>query len=190
MILHSQGTSGSIQDWQSDGEGHSTRGQLKGQCPIDDRDAVASRELDARHLRSLTRATQAVFHSLGQHDLMCKTRASEIPPKFLRGAYKSAMRVALHECEVGEAVQSEAVKSRVWKLFVLLPGKFLFKLPCGGLVAKSKMVDRFKFFSDGRWEDLLLLSRDSAVAARSKTLRASQELEEREVPPAVLGHDC
>ena len=51
-------------------------------------------------------------------------------------------------------------------------------------------MDRFKFFSDGRWEDLLLLSRDSAVGARSKTLRASQELEEREVPPAVLGHDC
>ena len=69
------------------------------------------------------------FPQFGQHDLMFKTRASEIPPKFLRGAYKSAMRVALHECEVGEAVQSEAVKSRVWKLFVLLPGKFLFKLP-------------------------------------------------------------
>ena len=32
-------------------------------------------------------------------------------------------------------------------------------------MAKSKMVERFKFFSDGRCEDLLLISRDRAMAA-------------------------
>ena len=117
----------------------------------------------------VTRATQAAFLSLDSVDLtvMFKTRANVMrsPPKFLRGAYKSAMRVALHEWEAGEVVQSEARKSRAWKLFVLLPRMLLFKPPRGGLVAKSKMVERFKFFSDGRWEDLLLLSRDSAMAA-------------------------
>ena len=52
--------------------------------------------------------------------VMFKTRANVMrsPPKFLRGAYKSAIRVALHEWEVGEVVQSEARKSRAWKLFV------------------------------------------------------------------------
>ena len=117
----------------------------------------------------VTRATQAAFLSLDSVDLtvMFKTRANVMrsPPKFLRGAYKSAIRVALHEWEAGEVVQSEALKSRAWKLFVLLPRMLLFKPPLGGLVAKSKMVERFKFFSDGRWEDLLLLSRDSAMAA-------------------------
>ena len=117
----------------------------------------------------VTRATQAAFLSLDSVDLtvMFKTRASVMrsPPKFLRGAYKSAMRVALHEWEAGEVVQSETRKSRAWKLFIWLFRTLLFKPPRGGLVAKSKMVERFKFISDGRWEDLLLLRRDSAVAA-------------------------
>ena len=116
----------------------------------------------------VTKATQAAFLSLDSVDLtvMFKTRANVMrsPPKFLRGAYKSAIRVALHEWEAGEVVQSEARKSKAWKLFVLLPRMLLFKPPRGGLVAKSKMVERFKFFSDRRWEDLLLLSRDSAMA--------------------------
>ena len=113
----------------------------------------------------VTRATQGAFFSLDGVDLtvMFKTRANVMrsPPKFLRGAHKSAIRVAVHEW--GEVVQSEARKSRAWKLFVLLPSMLSFKSPRGGLVAKSKMVERFKFFSDGRWEDLLLLSRDSAM---------------------------
>ena len=93
----------------------------------------------------VTRATQAAFLSLDSVDLtvMFKTRAKVMrsPPKFLRGAYKSAMRVALHEWQAGEVVQSEARKSRAWKLFVLLPRMLLFKPPRGSLVAKSKMVE-------------------------------------------------
>ena len=116
----------------------------------------------------VTRATQAASLSLDSVDLtvMFKTRANVMrsPPKFLRGAYMSAMRVALHEWEAGEVVQSEERKSRAWKLFVVLPRMLSLKPPRGGLVAKSKMVERFKFFSDGRWEDLLLI-RDSAMAA-------------------------
>ena len=34
-----------------------------------------------------------------------------------------------------------------------------------GLVPKSKMSERFASFSQGRWEDLLIQSRDSALAA-------------------------
>ena len=107
----------------------------------------------------VTRATQAVFHSLDSVLTSCSRQGPmRSPPKFLRGGHKSAMRVALHESEAGEAVQSEARKSRAWKWFVLWPRMLLFKLPRGGLVAKSKMVERFKFFSDGWWEDLFCCS--------------------------------
>ena len=65
---------------------------------------------------------------------------------------------------------------------LVAPRMFLFKPPRGGLVAKSKMVESFKFFSDGRWEDLLLLSRDSAMAA-------VQVLgQRRRVPPDPVEH--
>ena len=81
----------------------------------------------------VTRATQAVFLNLDSVDLtvMFKTRAIVMrsPPKFLRGACKSAMRVAMHEWEAGEAVQREARKSRAWKLFVLWSRMLYLKPP-------------------------------------------------------------
>ena len=51
--------------------------------------------------------------------------------------------------------------------------------PWGGVVPKSKMVERFKFFSDGRWEDFLLLSCDSAMAA----VQALEQRRRRDPPP-------
>ena len=91
-------------------------------------------------------------------------------PKFLRGAYKSAMRVALHEWEACEAAQSEVRKSRAWKLSSCCPECSCSNPTRGGLVAMSKMVERFKFFNVGRWEDLLLLSGSgTGVGEMSKT---------------------
>ena len=49
-------------------------------------------------------------------------------------------------------------------------------------MAKSKMVERFKFFSDGRW-DLLLLNRDSAMVA----VQALGQ-RRRRIPPDPVEH--
>ena len=43
------------------------------------------------------------------------------PPTFLKGAYRSAMRLALSEAEAGHRAGDESRKSRAWKLFLLLP---------------------------------------------------------------------
>ena len=115
------------------------------------------------------RAFRAAFICLDGVDLvvMFKTRAHVMksPPKFLRGAYKSAMRVALREWEAGTEVGDDVRRCRAWKLFVLLPRMLLRKPVRGGLVPKSKMSERFASFSQGRWDDLLIQSRDSALAA-------------------------
>ena len=76
-------------------------------------------------------------------------------PHFLRGPYRSAMRLAM-----GEALQdSEQRRERGWKLFLMLPRLLLFR-PCrGGNVHKEKLSKRFQDFSDGRWTELLAGSR-------------------------------
>ena len=60
----------------------------------------------------IDRATRAGFASLDRADLVClfKSRASVMksPPKFLRGAYRSALRVALTEADLGHAVGDDA----------------------------------------------------------------------------------
>ena len=79
----------------------------------------------------VTRALRAAFVCLDGADLivMFKTRAHVMksPPKFLRGAYNSAMRVALREWEAGTEVGDEVRRCRAWKLFVLLPRMLLHK---------------------------------------------------------------
>ena len=77
------------------------------------------------------------------------------PPKFLRGAYRSALRVALTEADLGYAAGDDARVSRAWKLFLLLPRMLLHKPVRGGLVPKKKLKERF---TQGRWEDLIFAS--------------------------------
>ena len=43
------------------------------------------------------------------------------PPKFLRGAYRSALRIALREICEGAAQHDQTRQTRGWKLLVLLP---------------------------------------------------------------------
>ena len=42
------------------------------------------------------------------------------PPKFLRGAYRSAIRVALTEADLGYAARDELRVTRSWKFLLLL----------------------------------------------------------------------
>ena len=96
------------------------------------------------------------------------------PPKFLSGAYVSAMRVAMQEIRVGRAENNELRRIRGWKLFFMLPRMLLQKPGKGGLVPKSKLRERFAQFADGRWMDLIVSSREAAVAASNAKARRTR----------------
>ena len=93
------------------------------------------------------------------------------PPKFVRGAYNVAMRIALQEIEAGFQSQNEERQSKGWKLFLLLPRMLLFRPHRGGLIPKQRLLDRFLLFSRGSWTELLIQSRDHAEAARTGSIR-------------------
>ena len=105
------------------------------------------------------------------------------PPKFLPGAYVSALRVAMQEIRVGRAENNELRRIRGWKLFFMLPRMLLQKPGKGGLVPKSKLRERFVQFADDRWMDLIVSSREAAVAASNakarRTRRCTDSLERR-----------
>ena len=76
-------------------------------------------------------------------------QVKSIRPKFLRGAYRSSLRVALTEADLGYAAGDDARVSRAWKLFLLLPRMLLHKPVRGGLVPKVKLKERFILFIAG-----------------------------------------
>ena len=49
----------------------------------------------------------------------------KVPPAFLRGAYKSAMRLALQETVSGMELQNQQRISRGWKLFIFVSRNFV-----------------------------------------------------------------
>ena len=70
-------------------------------------------------------------------------------PKFLQGAWRAALRVALEEvctgCQVGDITR----QTRGWKLFFLLPRMLLHKKPRGGAIPRQKLEERFVQFVSG-----------------------------------------
>ena len=89
----------------------------------------------------------------------------KVPPAFLRGAYRSAMRLALQEIISGMESDNQVRITRGWKLFSMP----LFKPPRGGKVAKNKLLDRFTKFAQGQWLELLSASAEE----RRKVLQTS-----------------
>ena len=67
------------------------------------------------------------------------------PFAFLRGAFRSALKLAIQEavqgCETGDLMR----QGRGWKLLMMLPRMLLFKLPRGGSIGKERLwsLDRF-----------------------------------------------
>ena len=95
-------------------------------------------------------------------------------PGFMRGAYRSAMRVALTEIDQGRSDGDSSRSSRGWKLFLLLPRLLLHKLPRGGQVPKKQLQRRFESFTDGDWAHLLATSIDCASRAAQSSSRRSR----------------
>ena len=89
------------------------------------------------------------------------------PPKFLCGAFRPAVRVALQEIVRGAERVDERAQCRGWKLFLLLPRMLLFRPPRGGNIPKQRLVDRFTAFSQGDSE-LLLRESEGCDGAASR----------------------
>ena len=96
----------------------------------------------------------------------------KVPPVFLRGAHKSAMRAK--DCEWHEDTKSVVVCRR-WKLFVLLPRILLFRLVRGGRVPKNQLLDRFQKFANGEWVHRLGLSGEASGSAASNRRHCREE---------------
>ena len=92
---------------------------------------------------------------------------------FHRGAYKSAMRLALQEIVSGMEIQNQLRISRGWKLFILLTRILLFRPARGGKVPKNQLLDRLQKFANGEWVHLLRLSREASESAASIRSRRS-----------------
>ena len=70
-------------------------------------------------------------------------------PVVMSGSFKAAMRLAIDEVADGVAVHDEAKQERGWKLFLLLP-RMLQRPSRGGLVPKSKLLERLRRFANRR----------------------------------------
>ena len=69
-------------------------------------------------------------------------------PAMLKGAFHSALRVALKEIVDSAEVNNTIRATRAWKLLLLLPRMLLFRPTRGGLVPRKKLEARFKWRVD------------------------------------------
>ena len=98
-------------------------------------------------------------------------------PNFLRGPFRNAMRVAMEE-----AIQpSLARQERGWNLSMLLLRLLLHRPPRGGLVHKSKLVQRF--------DDIARGQRGSLLAVASECDEAASRAQNRKRPRQRPQHD-
>ena len=68
-------------------------------------------------------------------------------PWVLRGAFRSALRIAMKEAVAGLEAFDEVKQDRAWKLFLLLPRMLLCRHARGGLVPRAKLAERFVHFA-------------------------------------------
>ena len=92
-------------------------------------------------------------------------------PKFLQGAWRAALRIALEEVSTGRQVGDIVRQMRAWKLFLLLPRMLLHRKARGGAIPKHKLEERFAWFVAGRWLDLLESARRTEEQAQQSSVR-------------------
>ena len=114
-------------------------------------------------------------------------------PGFLKGAYRSAMRVAFAEIDQGRSEEDATRSSRGWKLFLLLLRLLLHKPPRDCLVPKKQLQHRFEVLSQGDWVSFLNASMEHATRAaqassRRPCRRDDDNLESRAARAEGLGH--
>ena len=124
-----------------------------------------------------TRAAMATLDAVDLSEVFSvRARTLKCPPAFLKGAFRSCLRIALQEAECGRAESNEVRRVRAWKLFLLLPRMLLFCSGRGGMIPKKKLQERFLLFAQGEWLKLLRLSHEVAQsrARGSRRIRQNQ----------------
>ena len=93
-------------------------------------------------------------------------------PGFMKGAYRSAIRIALTEIDEGRTPNAILRTSRGWKLFLLIPRLLLHRPPRGGKIPKAQLQRRIESFSRGECGSLL-------ASAQESTSRGAQAFSRR-----------
>ena len=103
-------------------------------------------------------SVRRAFESLDSIDLRevfaRKAVVMKVPPRFLKGAYCAALRMAMIEVRHGRLDRNVERQLRGWKLFFLVPRLLLHRQARGGLISKNKLRERFVAFAEGRWMEL------------------------------------
>ena len=82
----------------------------------------------------------------------------------------------MQEIRVGRAENNELRRIRGWKFFFMLPRMLLQKPGKGGFGPQVETLrERFAQFADGRWMDLIVSSREAAVAGCPDSLEGRAE---------------
>ena len=90
-------------------------------------------------------------------------------PKFLQGAWRAALRIALEEVCTGFQVGYITRQTR--GLFLLLPRMLLHKKPRGRAIPRQKLEERFVRFVSGRWSDLVESAQQAEEQAHQSSVR-------------------
>ena len=162
----------------------------------DDRDSLAEssgdgeveseveEEIPFRHPG--VRTSQRAFNSLDQVNLCeeFKQRSClmQSVPKFLKGPFRRALRVALEQILQGARTNDTVRQEQGWKLFLLLPRMLLHRPGRRGLVSRAKLLARFESFVVGEWTSLIkasALSSHRADVARNRRRRTDKDLKHR-----------
>ena len=111
-------------------------------------------------------------------------------PGFMKGAYRSAMPVAVTEIDQGRSERDASRSSRNLKLVLSLFRLLLHKPPRGGLVPKKQLQHRSEVFPEGNWASLLISSMEHSTRACSRRSRRRDRdnLEPRAVRAEALIH--
>ena len=128
------------------------------------------------------RAVTSGFESLDIVDLtdvfQFKASIMQSVPKFLHGAYRSALRQAIDGVKSGLERNDVVLQVRAWKLFLLVPRMLLFR-PCrGGLIPRKTIEERVALFQSGHWDVLVEMSLDASMqAATVRSRRKRRDLD-------------
>ena len=120
--------------------------------------------------------------------MLFETRAHVLKtvPHFLKGPYRTAMRIALTEASCGDELRR--VTGR--KLCLILPRVLLSLKPRGGLIIREQLTSRFSLFSQGWCTELIRASEqdaEDASTARCRRLRCrSVDVERRAARAQML----
>ena len=115
-------------------------------------------DVDVRGAHAGSPEIRAAFVFLDTIDLRTTfARASVMKsiPHWLKGPFRNALKMAMEEAIRPGVLHQE----RGWKLFLLIPRLLLHRPPRGGLVPKSKLVQRFDDFAKERLGEVVSVFR-------------------------------